>query len=105
MAEMVAKDGESPHKSPTVGMQLGRGNVHFGEQLPLGASEGEVLPNAFENGLVEEEERLSIVGTVVRAHGFTLCTGTNRDVRVTLSPKRPTQEIGLAMQVCPPVCY
>jgi len=29
MAKMVTKDGEGPHKGPAIGMQLGRGNVHF----------------------------------------------------------------------------
>jgi len=29
-AEAVAKDDESPHERPTVGMQLGGGNIHLG---------------------------------------------------------------------------
>jgi len=53
--------------------------------------------------LIEEEERFSLVGTVVYAHGFALCAGANRDIGVALSPKRPTLELRLAIQVHPPV--
>jgi len=40
MTKMVAEDGEGPHKGPAIGMQLGRGNVYFGQQLPFEAGKG-----------------------------------------------------------------
>jgi len=34
-----AQDGERPHEYPTVGVQLGRGHVDFGQERPLEPSE------------------------------------------------------------------
>ena len=101
---MIAEDGEGPHKGPAVGMQLGRGNIYFGQQLPLEAGKRKALRNTLKDRLIEEEEGFSLVGTVVYTHGFTLCAGVNRDIGVALSPKRPTLELRLAIQVHPPVC-
>ena len=97
MAKVIAKDGEGPHKGPAVGMQLGRGNVYFGQQLPLVAGKGKALSNTLKDRLIEEEEGFSLVGTVFYAHGFALRTGANRDIGIALSPKRPIQELGLAV--------
>jgi len=76
-------------------MQLGRGHVNLGQQCPLKAREWETKLDLFKNGGVEEEERLSLVGAIVRAYGFALCVGTNRDIRVALSPKYPSLAIRL----------
>ena len=37
---MVAHNLERPHKRPTVGMELGGGDVELGQELPLKAGEG-----------------------------------------------------------------
>jgi len=62
-----------------------------------------VLPNTLEDGLIKEKEWFTIIGAVVYTNGFTLDTGTNRDVSIALSPERSTLEIRFAVQVCPPV--
>ena len=66
-----------------------------------------MLPNALKDSLIEQEEWFTIVGATVHAHGFALCAGANRDIGVTLSPKCPTLEVRLAVQVlmdlCPPL--
>jgi len=99
MTKMVAEDGEGPHKGPVVRMQLGRGNVYFGQQLPLEAGKRKALPNTLKDRLIEEEEEegFSLVGMVVYAHGFGLCAWANRDIGVALSPKCPTLELKLAI--------
>jgi len=51
--------------------------------------------------LIEEKEWFTIIGAVVYTNGFTLYTGTNRDVSIALSPERSTLEIRFAVQVCP----
>ena len=61
------------------------------------------MPNALEDSLIEEEEWSTIVGAAVHAHGFALCVGANQDISVALSPKCPTLEVRLVVQVCPPV--
>jgi len=42
------------------------------------------MPNALEDSLIEEEEWFTVIGVVVHAHGFTLHTGTKRDISITL---------------------
>jgi len=82
-------------------MQLGRGHVNLHQQCPLEAREWEAKLNSFKNGGVKEEERFSFVGAIIRAHGFALCAGMNRDIGVTLSPKHPSLAIRLVVPVLP----
>jgi len=82
-------------------MQLGGGHVNLHQQCPLEAREWEVKLNPFKNGGVEEEERLSFVGAIVRAYGYALCAGTNRDIGVALSPKHSSLAVRLVVLVLP----
>jgi len=82
-------------------MQLGRGHVNVRQQCPLEAHEWEAKLNPFKNGGVKEEERLSFVGAIIRAHEFALCARTNRDIVITLSAKHPSLAIRFVIPVLP----
>ncbi len=69
-AQIPAKNLKTPHEGPAVGMELGRGSVDFGEQLPLEGSERETQAHPFEYHLVEEEEGTSPDGPRVHANRY-----------------------------------
>jgi len=53
--------------------------------------------------LVEEEEWLPVVGSVIYTNRLTLYTRASRDVGVTFPLERSTFKVGFTIQVCPPV--
>ena len=53
---------------PAVGVQLGRGNIKLGQELPLETSEREPEPNLLEYGCIDEAERVVVVAIVVKEH-------------------------------------
>ena len=99
--KVITQDGECPHEGPAVGMQLGRGHVNLCQEGPLEACEWQVELNPFENGGVEEEEGLSVVDMIVSTYEFALCTGTNRDKCVALSPKDTPYAVRLFVLMLP----
>jgi len=56
MAETVAKNDKGPHERPTVGMQLGGGDVHFGQEHALEGSERYPKSEPSKGGGVNEAE-------------------------------------------------
>jgi len=52
----MAKNGEGPYECPTVGMQLGGGDVHVGQERTLEGSERQSKPEPLKNGGVNEAE-------------------------------------------------
>jgi len=87
MAERATENGEGPNKGPAVGMQLGRGHVELFKQLPFEVVERELLPDAFEHRLIEEEEGLPIVGAVIDTYRFASYTGADGDVSIVYPPE------------------
>jgi len=81
-AEIPAKNLKTPHEGPTVGVELGRGGVDFGEQLPLEGSERETQAHSFEYHLVEEEEGTSPGCPRVHTNGYPGFHATYQDVGV-----------------------
>jgi len=55
-------------KSPAVRIQLGWSSVNLCQQFPLKPGEGQAHADAFEDHLVEVEERDPVVGTFIHAH-------------------------------------
>ena len=66
-AQVPTQDLEGPDERPTVRVQLGRGCVDIGEQLPLKECEGKAQTKTFEHSLVKKEKVLPAVGPIVRA--------------------------------------
>jgi len=84
-------------------MQLGGGHVDFCQQCPLEARKGETQLSPFEDGLVHEKLGLSIVIPFVRAHGFSLGTGSNGNFSVALPREDTLYTVRLSVHVFPHV--
>jgi len=76
-------------------MQLGRGNVKLGQELPLKASKGEPELNLLEHGCIDEAERVAIVAIVISTDRFPWRTRTNNNLVVMLLMEG---EVGLISQ-------
>jgi len=59
-----------PDEHPTVGVQLGGGNVKLSQQLPLIASKGESELDLFEYSCVDEAKGVAVVPFIVSADRF-----------------------------------
>ena len=69
---MRAKDLECPHECPAVGMELGRGDVELGQQLPLEASERKPKFHFLEQCGVDEAEQLAVAPLIVHTDWFSM---------------------------------
>jgi len=65
-----AEDLKRPHECPAVGMELGRGDVELGQQLPLETSERKPKFHFLKQRGVDEAERLVVVPLIVRTNWF-----------------------------------
>jgi len=90
VAEMVAENTKSPHESPAVRVQLGRGHIHLDYECALEPCEWQAKLDPLEDGGVHKEERLFGVGAIVDTYRFTFDTKSNSYVRIVFSPKYPT---------------
>jgi len=68
-------------------VQLGRGNIELGQELPLETSEREPEPNLLEYGCIDEAERVAIVAIVISTERFPRRTRTNGNLIVMLLMK------------------
>ena len=84
-----------PDKRPAVGMQLSRGNMKLGKELPLKASKGEPELNLLKNGCVNKVERVAIVDVAISTNRFPGRTRTNNNLVIMLLMEC---EVGLISQ-------
>ena len=60
-------------------MQLSRGNIKFGKELPLKASKGEPELNLLKHGCVNKTERVVVVDVAISTNRFPGRTRTNNN--------------------------
>ena len=75
-----------PDERPAVGMQLSRGNIKLGQDLPLKASEREPELN-LEYGCIDEAGRVVVFAIIVSTDRFPRKTRTNGHLVVMLLMK------------------
>jgi len=76
-------------------MQLGRGNIKLGQELPLKASKGEPKLNLLKHGCIDKAERVAIVAIIISTNRFPGRTRTNNNLVVMLLMEC---EVGLISQ-------
>jgi len=85
---MCADNLVSPYKCPAVGMELGRGYVELGQELPFKACEGKPKLDLLKHSGVNEAERGVVAPLIVGADGLTRRTRAHRYVVIVLFAER-----------------
>ena len=88
-----------PDERPAVGMQLSRGNIRLGQELPLKASEREPKLNLLEYGCIDEAGRVAAVAIIVSTDRFPKKTRTNGHLVVMFLMKSKVGLISLMMNI------
>jgi len=96
MAKVVTEYGEGPHRSPAVGMQLGRGHIDLSQNEPR---ERKAKLEPLEDRCIPKEEGFLGACAVVNAHGLTLLARQNLHVYGELPPKNVELLVKLAFLV------
>ena len=68
---------ECPNKRPAVGMELSRGNIKLGQELPLKASKREPELNLLKYGCIDEAGGVAVVAVIISTDRFPRKTRTD----------------------------